>query len=329
MRFNVDYLAITFHQYGPEDVKGLIHSDLLRLTRWEEESQWEYKPVAASPLWSGRYSAHNGDLTIMQGKRGFVCFTMKSRACEVCQENLEGFIASVHHNAGKHNVTRIDGAWGPVPFDPHFLLDKLRSDELVSTQRKHGAGWVDSPDGRTAVFPPYEHRKDAPRMVRCYDRRGYPRLELELKDADAGDCFARLATTEPAEWSGLFVQYLLRCVDFRVGTHRDTHKRDRADWWAALVGNAQKIKSLMPSVAVEPERTALMKALGMLRRNARQWHAIHEACGPEWMMDVLRKEWDAGRRADQRTIDALKAQAFPKPKPPREEPERHSEWLPI
>jgi len=238
MRFAIDAVSLTLRKGTALDIQGAVERGLIQRTTWEDMGLgWETKPMGYNG-WAAIHTYGGGDITLLEGK-GFVCMQMKSRACTVCQDRLARFFSEAA-DACDAVATRLDGVWHPVPWHPSEFLERLRSPQLVSKQKKHGAGWIESDDGATASLPPYSHRKGAPRFLRLYNARGYNRLELQLNKPDADSCFQRMNKVDQNEWTRVFARYLLRSVDFREGPQKVVTQRKRSPWFAEFVGDLKK-----------------------------------------------------------------------------------------
>lgn len=327
MRFAIDYIGVTFRTGSALEIMDGVERGLIRCTPWDDKGySWNTEPMT-SRGWVFRHTFAGGDITLMEG-RGFICFEMKGRGCTVTQERIPEFLRSCVDEAGV-NATRLDGVWAPFPLDPHELLQHVRGPSFVSSTRKHGAGWIDSSDGRTCSVPPYSKRKYAARFLRLYDAKGYNRLELQLNKPDADDALRSMVRVPEAEWSELWTGYLLRQIDFRVPTGQQTSRRPRCQWWADLVGEKKKAM-LSPASNIEPEKTVLSQARGFAWRNARQLHAIIEGAGIEWLIEQVNAARARGRSAEQRTIDALNRELNPPPKADESsKPFKSETWLPF
>lgn len=239
MKFAIDAVSITIRSGTAVEIMDAVERGLVKKTPWEDSGySWETKTLGYNG-WAAMHSFAGGDITLMEGQ-GFISCQMKSRACTVVQDRLADWLVDAQHNGGA-SATRIDAVWWSVPWHPAEFLAKLRSDELVSSQRKHGAGWIESDDGATATLPPYAKRKGCPRFLRLYNQRGYNRLELQLNKPDADTAFRQMNSVEPHEWSEkVFIPMLLRSVDFRSGPQKHVTARKRSAWWAEFVGEAKK-----------------------------------------------------------------------------------------
>jgi len=241
MRFCIDALSLTFRKGTALDLMDATERGFIGRTVWDEAGlSWTSKELDYNG-WAAMHTYAGGDITIMEGK-GFCCWQVKSRACEVCQENIPEWLGQAVEHGGA-TATRIDTCWSPVKWDPSEFLEHLRGPELVSSQRKHGAGWMDNDDGRTASLPPYSHRKGAPRFLRLYDARGYNRLEHQINKPDADSCLREFVGAEPDRWNEIALTYLLRTVDFRTGTQKIVTQRARSLWWGEFLGDLKKASS--------------------------------------------------------------------------------------
>jgi Replication initiation factor len=136
-------------------------------------------------------------------------------------------------NLGKLNAARVDIAFDHVPFTPQEQFLAFKSGEVVTRCRAYR--WLENEEGNTF----YVGSSKSDRLTRCYDRRGFTRLELQLRNAYAGEVVRGMLDQSP--WLGIAVSFLRGHADYT------------APWWQSVVGDALSksiptIKLLKPTV---------------------------------------------------------------------------------
>ena len=139
--------------------------------------------------------------------------------------------------------SRTDYAWDLAGFTPRDVESWWHAGQMVT--RAHRDSWDqhNNPDGYTFNIG----SRASSRYLRCYDRRGNTRVELECKGGRAALFWLRLRETHPNQWSRLALGFLRDFVDFR-----DTAAAVKpADCpllaaWAAFVGDAERLGVPMP-----------------------------------------------------------------------------------
>lgn len=141
-------------------------------------------------------------------------------------------------------VTRLDAAIDYCPFTPEHLFEARRRG-LIRTHAQQG-GWKDSPEGNT--FELGSRKSDV--FLRCYDRRGYTRTELELKRGHAQEFLAGLMARDVSEFPALFLGALRAHVDFvDPGACSNISRAPLLPFWRAFVGMFERVR-LAPARAV-------------------------------------------------------------------------------
>ncbi len=137
----------------------------------------------------------------------------------------------------KWRVTRIDIAFDRVPFTPRQAFDAwVRGDVRCAASRK-SYKWIESEDGNTL----YIGSRTSDRFARIYDRRGFTRVEMELK-GPWGEGIALLIARAPhSEWRDLVLGYLRQFLDFvDARTGGSITRAELLPWWAAFAAGAER-----------------------------------------------------------------------------------------
>ncbi len=159
-------------------------------------------------------------------------------------------------------VTRLDAAIDYCPFTPRHLLMAQESG-LVRTHAQ-AYHWHVNADGDT--FELGSRTSDV--FLRCYDRRGYTRTELELKRGHAQKFLAEMMARDVSEFPALFLGALRSHVDFvDVGACENISRAPLLPFWRSFVGMFERVK-LAPARAVP----VVDKYLRQVRKYAAMFH---------------------------------------------------------
>ncbi len=184
-------------------------------------------------------------------------------------------------------VTRLDAAIDYCPFTPEHLLTAQKLG-LVRTHAQ-GYGWASSPDGDT--FTLGSRKSDV--FLRCYDRRGFTRTELELKRGHAQEFLAGLMARDVSEFPALFLGALRAHVDFvDPGACSNISRAPLLPFWRSFVGMFERVR-LAPARAVP----VVEKYLRQVRNYAAMFHVYGSLLAREGfpLMSALSELWTHGR----------------------------------
>ena len=118
-----------------------------------------------------------------------VCVVIPGSGCELL--GLQK-IRSLH---GLLNLTRLDLAFDGGEFSPAMVRDMFLAGEVKTRVRRGSWDWRENAEGRTV----YLGSRQSTAYMRVYDRRGFNRIELELKEGRADTTFELLFSTEHSE----------------------------------------------------------------------------------------------------------------------------------
>ncbi len=184
-------------------------------------------------------------------------------------------------------VTRLDAAIDYCPFTPEHLLTAQKLG-LVRTHAQ-GYGWASNDEGNT--FTLGSRKSDV--FLRCYDRRGFTRTELELKRGHAQEFLAGLMARDVSEFPALFLGALRAHVDFvDPGACSNISRAPLLPFWRAFVGMFERVR-LAPARAVP----VVEKYLRQVRNYAAMFHVYGALLAREGfpLMSALTELWTHGR----------------------------------
>ena len=158
-------------------------------------------------------------------------FEIPGQACDVLPPDY--FLALGEYLEGnfpdQYNFTRFDFAFDHVPFTPlqteqAIIENKIRSLGKRESLQLHESPYEKREDGIEGTHTVEFGSRKSERMIRVYDKRGFTRLEFQVKDKRAQlitkSVFKR---QDKGEWFYIMLAHLLDYIEFKT------------DWWAAFV----------------------------------------------------------------------------------------------
>lgn len=147
------------------------------------------------------------------------------------------------------NVTRLDGAIDHCPYTPRELRDAHEAG-LTRTHAKVSQS-ITSSTGETF----YLGSPSSDVRLRCYDRRGFTRSELQLRRGHAQNFFDGLLARDESELPELFLGVLRNFVDFVEPSEDSNRSRwDLLPWWSAFVNDFRRVRLAPVRVVASPEK---------------------------------------------------------------------------
>lgn len=302
---HLDYLKVTVFS-SLESVQQLAERHLLEESGQSLESWCDRGPGAR---WARIITGPGMALCQPREARSdYTMLELKGEGCDLYRGLLPGLLDGLARSGLRWRSKRIDVAWDHHSITPRLLDRTIRRGDLRSrTLTKDHRDWRDNEAGQTCYLGLRKHHKE--RMLRCYNSRGFNRLELEVTGGWAESLGERLVGSSPDRWPVLAVGVLRGAVDF---VDRKANARvDRCPllpWWSSFIGEAEKIKMRdTPSPRTGPAILPIGQAEVMLEQIARRYLILREALGPEWIEQRARLK--AGGRltdADRLLIQSIK-----------------------
>jgi len=241
-----------------------------------------------------------------------VCVDFSGSACE---ELGPVRVGRLHVGLGLR-ASRFDWAIDHCPFTPAMLRDEWQAGN-VRTRAKvpekarpdrqwRTCDWRSNAKGDTF----YMGSRHSTQYGRCYDERGWTRLELELSDAPAaaaaGEFFAAVAMRDVVLLRERALSWVRRFVDFvDPSEEANISRAPLIDFWARFVQGVEKAHvELEGGVVRSVEKTHSW----LLRQVATALAVVQDAMGPDALLDLVdigRQRWGPRHRAmlrDYRTI---------------------------
>jgi DNA relaxase NicK len=162
----------------------------------------------------------------------FFHFEIPGQACELIPWGiLQGLDDVLRNNYPDHyHYSRLDYAFDDLPFTPQEVEEAVNSGKVRSLAKRKTLQTQKSPfepkeNGEIGTYTVYFGSRQSERMIRVYDKRGFTRLELEMKGRRA-DLVAKqiFRETEASETFSIVLSHLRDFVNF------DTV------WWKEFVG---------------------------------------------------------------------------------------------
>jgi hypothetical protein len=291
--FGLDYLKFTI--FCPfDDCQSLVDSHLLDRPGMflpegsSIESGWA--PRASVGRWERLEDFGAGWIQIRSPKHylePYTVFEMKGEGCTFFQAHLGGFLRAVAASGYRWNGKRVDARWDGSSITPGMFDEAVRAGNFVSRCLVLGdRDWRNNEEGSTA----YLGNHKSPKMVRLYDRRGFNRLENQLKDEHANSLLRELVVADESRWSVISLGYLLATVDFRDAAGATRIKRaPRLPWWEHFVGEAEKVLTLTKTPGkVSYKPLAIGLADEWVKRNRRKLRLVQSALGSKWVWERVR-----------------------------------------
>jgi DNA relaxase NicK len=129
----------------------------------------------------------------------------------------------------KYSFTRLDFAFDHVPFTPQQAENAIRENQLRSLAKRasleiHVSPFAKRDDGIEGTYTVEFGSRTSERMIRVYNKRGFTRLEFQIKDKRA-QLITRTIFKRPnkEEWFYIMLAHLLDYIEFKT------------DWWDTFI----------------------------------------------------------------------------------------------
>ena len=220
-----------------------------------------------------------------------VCIDASGEACE--QIGVDGVAWLLGLPGWKQ--TRVDVALDGVPFEPALVRDAWRGGDVRTAARlpkvaqagREGwrtSRWLDDHTGDMFTMG----ARQSGQFVRCYNRRGFTRLELEVKGDAAPAAAAMLAAAlvdrDELAFGQIVVGLLRRFVDF-VDASADANisRCPLLPWWAEVAEGVDRCRLWLGEVSVKSAGDMLEWALA---QTAPVLAVLERVFGPAILRDL-------------------------------------------
>lgn len=135
--------------------------------------------------------------------------------------------------------TRLDIALDHAPFQPRDCYDAWRRRDVRCAANWDRHKWEENPEGQLFRCG----ARSSMRYLRIYNRRGYTRVELELKSLFADSAIHHYIDETGDEWNRSAVGMLRDYIDFvDRNTGGSSTRAELLPWWQAFVGDIPRAK---------------------------------------------------------------------------------------
>lgn len=143
----------------------------------------------------------------------------------------------------RYQVTRFDFAFDDVPFAPQQIEQAITAGQVRSLAKRETVRIESSPfekrdDGQIGTYTIYFGATTSERMVRIYNKRGFTRLELQMKERRANLVAPQVFRSSNADQS--FYIVLSHLLDFM-----DVN----ADWWEDFKDSTGRANATVTSIS--------------------------------------------------------------------------------
>ena len=119
-------------------------------------------------------------------------------------------------------VKRLDLAFDNTPFTPEEWLKGICGSNVITLAKRDKIRIDYSPyalrdNGEQGCMTVYLGSNDSDRMIRVYNKRGYTRLELQMRDERAHLVALDVLLLSPTKWNEKALSHLIQYVTFQGG----------------------------------------------------------------------------------------------------------------
>lgn len=218
-------------------------------------------------------------VTPKHGTIEFFHFEIPGEACELIPwqvfQGLDDFLR--HNYPDDYHYTRLDCAFDEMPFTPQDVERAVNMSQFRSSGKKESLTTHNSPfakrgDGEVGSYTVDFGARSSERMIRVYNRRGFTRLELELKH-DRADVVAKqlFAAADVSEWWRIMVSHLRDYIDFNPA------------WWEEFVGGVGRANVNLSS----PKEVSVERITHWLERQVAPALSVIHDMRPDYFLKDL------------------------------------------
>ena len=217
-RYGIHWLSFVVHD-GREN--ALLLYDLFFKDLFGELQDKEHGGRGFNEVWSGLLE-FRVYLTPSHGEDEYFYFEIPGQACEqIHWKILQGLDKVLRTNfPGRYRYSRLDFAFDDLPFTPQDIESAVKGGRVRTSATRDTLTISRRPferqeNGQVGTHTVNLGSRQSERMIRVYDRRGFTRLEMELKDKRA-DLVAKeiLQASDVGDWFGIGLAHLLDYVSF-------------------------------------------------------------------------------------------------------------------
>ena len=208
-------------------------------------------------------------------------FEIPGKACELISweyfQGLESLMSSNYPNS--YGYKRIDLAFDNCPFTPMQVEEAIREGKVRSLAKReslevHNSPFLLKENGEEGTHTVNFGSRSSERMIRVYDKRGFTRLELELK-AERADLVAKVLfqVDDISKWYEIIIGHLRDFMDFET------------PWWGEFVSG----KGRAWAIVSKPKDIEMEKILKWIDRQVTPALSVVVDTQPVEVMEILLK----------------------------------------
>ncbi len=231
-----------------------------------------------------------------RGEKDYFHFEIPGQACELIHweifQGMEEILASNY--PGQYHYSRLDFAFDDLPFTPREIEEVIKKGDVKSSAKRKTLAVKQSPfekkdNGEEGTYTVYFGSRSSERMVRVYDRRGFTRLELEMKGKRADLVAKELLGASNVEEL------------FPIGlSHLQDYIKFDAAWWEEFVNGVGRAHAIVSTPREVSEETT---AAWLAHQVAPALSVLHDIHPDYFTEDLL--NWGRIKRKGNKKYDLL------------------------
>lgn len=233
-------------------------------------------------------------------KSDHCCLDLSGTACDfLVPTDYQDIVVELQIKQIAYNVTRVDFAFDNMPFSPSEFYYAAGSEGCRSLYKRETLSLILSPfkqkknhiQGETQLGTStcYIGAGESERFIRCYDERGYTRLEFVCKGLRAKLVVDMIFKFEPQYWYKVVLQHLLDYVDFQTGLFVGWDKfRQELGRMNMKVSEIREVTTKKIGTWLEKQVSLALYVLHMVQSNDGGYYA-GELC------KIGAEKWEAGK----------------------------------
>jgi DNA relaxase NicK len=198
----------------------------------------------------------------------------------------------------KYKFTRMDYAFDQVPFEPYQVKEAIMANQIRSLAKRkslqiHESPFTERDNYEIGTYTVDFGSRSSERMIRVYNKRGFTRLEMEIRDKRA-DLVAKqiLALPDDQLWFTIAQAHLLDFIDFET------------PWWHEFASSNKRAGATVS----KPGNIAFDKTFQWLDKQVSPSLSVaYELLSPEVFQAMINR----GKRRSGSKFDLLKATYHP------------------
>ena len=148
-------------------------------------------------------------------------------------------LANLQERGFRWHLTRIDTAWDHHNISPGVLKAAHAAGNLRSLTERRNWDWNENDDGQTFYFG----KRGSSGFLRCYNMRGYNRLEVENREKRSKWLGLQLVNAPLEKWSEISMGNLRDFVDLvDASSDKCVSRRKLLPVWAEFIGACERVK---------------------------------------------------------------------------------------